>query len=114
MVQLLFKDGLLPRKNQAAGKQGMAGAGKQSVQVGFIRFLMDRHKELFAQVDPASQAVGTTSTGWISAGSHHNLLALIQSGALGTNATLDAKLSKARQLKQGMMQELLTGRIRLV
>ena len=29
-------------------------------------------------------------------------------------ATLDAKLSKARQLKQGMMQELLTGRIRLV
>ena len=27
---------------------------------------------------------------------------------------LEAKLSKARQLKQGMMQELLTGRIRLV
>lgn len=29
-------------------------------------------------------------------------------------ATLEAKLGKARQLKQGMMQELLTGRIRLV
>jgi type I restriction enzyme S subunit len=29
-------------------------------------------------------------------------------------ASLEAKLSKARQLKQGMMQELLTGRIRLV
>ena len=29
-------------------------------------------------------------------------------------ADLDAKLAKARQLKQGMMQELLTGRIRLV
>ena len=29
-------------------------------------------------------------------------------------ATLEAKLAKARQLKQGMMQELLTGRIRLV
>lgn len=28
-------------------------------------------------------------------------------------AALDAKLAKARQLKQGMMQELLTGRIRL-
>lgn len=27
---------------------------------------------------------------------------------------LETKLSKARQLKQGMMQELLTGRIRLV
>jgi type I restriction enzyme S subunit len=29
-------------------------------------------------------------------------------------ATLEAKLTKARQLKQGMMQELLTGRIRLL
>ena len=29
-------------------------------------------------------------------------------------AALDAKLSKARQIKQGMMQELLTGRIRLL
>ena len=28
--------------------------------------------------------------------------------------TLEAKLSKARQIKQGMMQELLTGRIRLI
>lgn len=27
---------------------------------------------------------------------------------------LEAKLTKARQIKQGMMQELLTGRIRLV
>ena len=27
---------------------------------------------------------------------------------------LEAKLAKARQLKQGMMQDLLTGRIRLV
>ena len=29
-------------------------------------------------------------------------------------ATLETKLAKARQIKQGMMQELLTGRIRLV
>ena len=29
-------------------------------------------------------------------------------------AALEAKLAKARQLKQGMMQELLTGRIRLI
>jgi type I restriction enzyme S subunit len=27
---------------------------------------------------------------------------------------LEAKLAKARQIKQGMMQELLTGRVRLV
>jgi type I restriction enzyme S subunit len=29
-------------------------------------------------------------------------------------AVLEAKLTKARNLKQGMMQELLTGRIRLL
>ncbi len=29
-------------------------------------------------------------------------------------AALEAKLAKTRQIKQGMMQELLTGRIRLV
>lgn len=29
-------------------------------------------------------------------------------------AALEGKLAKARQIKQGMMQELLTGRIRLI
>jgi type I restriction enzyme S subunit len=29
-------------------------------------------------------------------------------------SALESKLAKARQIKQGMMQELLTGRIRLV
>jgi len=29
-------------------------------------------------------------------------------------AALEHKLAKARQLKQGMMQELLTGKVRLV
>ena len=54
--------------------------------------------ELFsvlATIDPASQAVGTLTTGWISAGNHHTLLALVQSGVLGTGATLDAKLQQA-------------------
>jgi len=32
----------------------------------------------------------------------------------GELAALEAKLAKARHLKQGMMQELLTGRTRLV
>ena len=51
--------------------------------------------ELFsvlATIDPASQAVGTVTTGWISAGNHHTLLAFVQSGLLGTGATLDAQL----------------------
>ena len=30
------------------------------------------------------------------------------------NAALETKVAKARQLKHGMMQELLTGRIRLL
>ena len=54
--------------------------------------------ELFsvlATIDPASQAVGTVTTGWISAANHHTLLALVQSGVLGTGATLDAKLQQA-------------------
>lgn len=54
--------------------------------------------ELFsvlATLDPVSQAAGTATTGWVSAGNHHNLLALIQSGVLGTGATLDAKLQQA-------------------
>jgi hypothetical protein len=55
--------------------------------------------ELFsvlATIDPASQAVGTATTGWIAAGNHHNLLALVQTGALGTGATLDAKFQQAQ------------------
>ena len=54
--------------------------------------------ELFsvlATIDPASQAVGTVTTGWISAGNHHSLLALVKSGVLGTGAKLDAKLQQA-------------------
>ena len=54
--------------------------------------------ELFsvlATIDPASQAAGTASTGWVSAGNHHNLLAMVQSGVLGASATLDAKLQQA-------------------
>ena len=54
--------------------------------------------ELFsvlATIDPASQAVGTVTTGWISAGNHHTLLALVQSGVLGTGATLDAKMQQS-------------------
>jgi type I restriction enzyme S subunit len=41
-------------------------------------------------------------------------IAAILSDMDGKIASLKARLAKARQLKQGMMQELLTGRIRLV
>jgi type I restriction enzyme S subunit len=40
-------------------------------------------------------------------------IAAILSDMDADTAVLEAKLAKARQIKQGMMQELLTGRIRL-
>jgi hypothetical protein len=50
---------------------------------------------ILATIDPASQAVGMISTGWISGANHHGLLAVIQTGVLGTSATVDAKLQQA-------------------
>ncbi len=50
---------------------------------------------ILATIDPVSISAGTVTTGWVSAGNHHNLLAVIQTGALGTSATLDAKLQQA-------------------
>lgn len=46
--------------------------------------------------------------------SEQTAIAAILSDMDAEIAALEAKLAKARQLKQGMMQELLTGRIRLV
>lgn len=41
-------------------------------------------------------------------------ITIIPAGMDAELAALEAKLAKARALKQGIMQELLTGRIRLV
>ena len=46
--------------------------------------------------------------------SEQTAIAAILSDMDAEIAALEAKLAKARQVKQGMMQELLTGRIRLV
>ena len=50
---------------------------------------------ILATLDPVSQAAGTATTGWITAANHHGLLAIIQTGVLGTGATVDAKLQQA-------------------
>ena len=47
-------------------------------------------------------------------GRHHTAIAEILSDIDSEIAALETKLAKARQVKQGMMQELLTGRVRLV
>ncbi len=50
---------------------------------------------VLATVDPVSQSAGTVTTGWIFAGNHHNLMALLQTGTMSASSTLDAKLQQA-------------------
>lgn len=52
--------------------------------------------------------------GWPSSLAEQRAIALVLADMDAEITTLETKLAKARQLKQGMMQELLTGRIRLV
>jgi hypothetical protein len=50
---------------------------------------------LLASIDPVSQAAGTVTTGWVSMGKFARLMALIDVGAFGAAATVDAKLQQA-------------------
>ncbi len=50
---------------------------------------------ILATLDPSNQAAGAATTGWISVADHHTLLAIVQTGVLGTGATVDAKLQQA-------------------
>ena len=50
---------------------------------------------VLATIDPASQAAGAVSTGWVSVANHLGFLAVVQTGVLGTSATVDAKLQQA-------------------
>lgn len=46
-------------------------------------------------IDPVSQGAGTVTTGWIDVSNFERFLSLIQTGVLGTAATVDAKLQQA-------------------
>ena len=50
---------------------------------------------VLATIDPVSQGAGAVTTGWVSAANFHRLAAVIQTGVLGTAATVDAKLQQA-------------------
>ena len=50
---------------------------------------------ILATIEPASQSAGTATTGWVSVANHHGLLAVVQTGVLGTLATVDVKLQQA-------------------
>lgn len=47
-------------------------------------------------IDPVSPGVGSVVTSWFPASNHERFMALIQTGVLGTSATVDAKLIQAK------------------
>ena len=51
---------------------------------------------ILATLDPASQAAGTVSTGWVPLANFHALLGVVETGVLGASATLDAKFQQAQ------------------
>ena len=50
---------------------------------------------LLATIDPASQAAGTVTTGWVDQSNYFALMAVINVGAFGASATVDAKLQQS-------------------
>jgi len=48
-----------------------------------------------ATLDPVSQSAGSADTTWVKASDFHSIMALIQTGVLGSSATVDAKLRQA-------------------
>ena len=46
-------------------------------------------------IAPVSQGVGTVSSAWVSVKNMHALMAIINTGVLGTSATVDAKIQQA-------------------
>ena len=50
---------------------------------------------VLATIDPDSQAAGAASTGWVPVANYFAFLAVVQTGVLGTSATVDAKLQQA-------------------
>ena len=51
---------------------------------------------ILATIDPASQAAGAVTSGWVSVANFHALLAVVETGILGASATLDAKVQQAQ------------------
>ncbi|HUX23220.1 MAG TPA: hypothetical protein VMV87_01260 [Burkholderiales bacterium] len=46
-------------------------------------------------INPSSQVAGAAVSGWISAADYQQFLAIVQTGVLGTAATVDAKIQQA-------------------
>ena len=57
--------------------------------------LMSERLAVVGVVNPDAAAAGTQTTGWIDMSVHPQILAIVFAGALGANATIDAKLQQA-------------------
>jgi hypothetical protein len=64
---------------------------------------------LLAVISPVSQAAGTVTTAWLPMSTFGALLAVVQAGALGNAATVDAKMQQAKDVS-GTAAKDVTGR----
>ncbi|RAI44711.1 hypothetical protein [Rhodoplanes roseus] len=51
---------------------------------------------VLAALDPVSRSAGTVTSGWVPVSAWSSVLAVLQAGALGSSATVDAKLQQAK------------------
>lgn len=57
--------------------------------------LPSEHVAIVGAIDPDANAAGSPATGWIPVKDYHSFMAILQTGILGTAATLIAKLEQA-------------------
>lgn len=65
---------------------------------------------IVAAIDPDAYAADTHTTEWIAAADYASFLVIVMAGALGTSATLDAKLVQAKD-GSGTGPEDITGKV---
>ena len=51
--------------------------------------------KLLDRIEPDAYGTGTYTTGWVKAGDHAALMAIVMAGALGSSATIDAKIEQS-------------------
>lgn len=60
-----------------------------------LNVLSSHEIALVAKLDPVSQGAATVTTGWVAMADWWRIMAVLMVGALGTSATVDAKLQQA-------------------
>ena len=58
--------------------------------------LSDTGAATAGRIDPQNPSAGTAASGWIDMGAYERIMAVVQTGALQTGNTVDAKLQQAK------------------